>query len=402
MRYLDVISSLDPQGGGPAEGIRQLCRAAQQSGHRCEVVSLDAPGAPWLADFPCPVHALGPGSFGNYRYAPRLVSWLKKNASRFDAVIVNGLWQYHGLAVRQALRRSATPYFVFAHGMLDPWFKREYPLKHLKKWLYWPWGEYRVLRDARAVIFTSETERRQARESFPLYRAAEMTATYGTQGPSGDANAQRAAFLARFPELRGKRLLLFLGRLHPKKGCDLLIEAFASVAGSDTQAHLVMAGPDAIGWRPDLVRNAERRRVAGRITWTGMLSGDLKWGAMHSADAFVLPSHQENFGVAVAEALACGIPVLISDKVNICDEVAAAGAGLVAADTLHGTAGLLAEWLALPVLERRAMAGRAEALFRDRFRVDAAARALVAGLEQRIGSTRQPAPTGSSQDTRAA
>ncbi len=147
VKYLHVVSSLNPEGGGPAEGVRQLCDKAQALGQQCEVATLDAPGASWLADFPCAVHALGPGH-GKYRYAPRLLGWLRENRERYDAVIVNGLWQYHGFAVWRALRGTSTPYVVYTHGMLDPWFKRTFPLKHLKKWLYWPWAEYRVLRDA--------------------------------------------------------------------------------------------------------------------------------------------------------------------------------------------------------------------------------------------------------------
>jgi glycosyltransferase involved in cell wall biosynthesis len=122
------------------------------------------------------------------------------------------------------------PYFVFTHGMLDPWFKRHYPLKHLKKWLYWPWGEYRVLRDARALMFTCEEERRLARESFWLYKANECVTNYGTARPEGDSEKQREAFLSEFPELRGKRVLLFLGRIHEKKGCDILIQSFGDLA----------------------------------------------------------------------------------------------------------------------------------------------------------------------------
>ena len=108
--------------------------------------------------------------------------------------------------------------------MLDPWFKRTYPLKHLKKLLYWPWGEYRVLRDAAAVLFTSEAERHLARESFSPYRCHEEVVNYGTAAPTLDLEAAREHFLARFPHLRDKRILLFLGRLAEKKGCDLLIE----------------------------------------------------------------------------------------------------------------------------------------------------------------------------------
>ncbi|HMG05900.1 MAG TPA: hypothetical protein VK581_10585, partial [Chthoniobacterales bacterium] len=111
----------------------------------------------------------------------------------------------------------------FPHGMLDPWFKRTYPRKHMKKLLYWPWAEYRVLRDAAAVLFTSEEERRLARESFSLYHCKEIVVNYGTAAPEVDLESAREDFLEAFPKLRGQRFFLFLGRLHEKKGCDLLI-----------------------------------------------------------------------------------------------------------------------------------------------------------------------------------
>ncbi len=98
VNYLHVISSLDPQGGGPAEGVRQLSAAARRLHHKVEIATLDPPAAPWDEDFECPVHQLGPASLGRYRYGPKLLGWLHENAGRFDAVIVNGLWQYHGFA----------------------------------------------------------------------------------------------------------------------------------------------------------------------------------------------------------------------------------------------------------------------------------------------------------------
>ncbi len=380
MRYLDVISSLDPAGGGPAEGVQRLSAVAGRRGHQVEVATLDPPGSPWVGSTPCPVHDLGPGMLGNYRYAPRFTQWLRGNARRFDAVVIHGLWQYHGVATRMALQGTGVPYFVFTHGMLDPWFRHEYPLKHAKKWLYWPWAEYRVLRDARAVLFTCEEERRQARLSFSLYRANEAVVSYGTSGTSGDAVAQRAEFLLRYPELQGKRVLLFLGRIHPKKGVDLLVDAFAAVAAGDPQLHLAIVGPDAGGEREPLERRATEL-APGRVTWTGMLSGALKWGAFRSADAFVLPSHQENFGIAVAEALSCGVPVLISDKVNIWREIEASGAGLVAPDTAAGTRQLLARWLALGTQARATMRAQARPCFERHFQIEAAADMLFATLQ---------------------
>src|SRR5439155_16750291 len=165
------------------------------------------------------------------------------------------------------------------------------------------------------------------------------------------ANEQREAFLKAFPHLRDKRILLFLGRLHEKKGCDLLLQAFADLAGSSKQVpaelHLVMAGPAKDEYGEFLKNLAVKLRIDSRVTWTNMLAGDLKWGAFHSAEAFILPSHQENFGIAVAEALACGLPVLISNRVNIWREIRLHGAGFVEGDDLKGTQRLLKSWVAL-------------------------------------------------------
>ncbi len=381
MKLLHILSSVDPDGGGPTEGVRQRGVRLTELGHVVEVVSLDDSSRDFLREFPLTVHALGP-SKGSYRYNDRLVSWLIAHAGEYDAIIINGVWQYHSFGAWRALKQLRMPYFVFTHGMLDPWFKRMYPLKHLKKWLYWPWADYRVLRDARAVLFTSEEERLQARKSFWLYRAQEQVIAYGTRAPPEGAPALRAKFLAAWPELKGRRVLLFLSRIQEKKGCDLLVRAFATVAARAPDLHLVMAGPDQTGWVAALKAIALELGVAERITWPGMLRNEAKWGAFYSAEAFVLPSHQENFGIAVAEALGCGLPVLISDRVNIWREVAAAGAGLVAPDNLEGTVRLLTGWLALTVAERRLMGVAARDLFTRRFTVDAMATGLLDVVRQ--------------------
>jgi glycosyltransferase involved in cell wall biosynthesis len=263
--------------------------------------------------------------------------------------------------------------------MLDPWFKRTYPLKHLKKWLYWPWGEYRVLRHARAVCFTCEEERRLARQSFWLYNCRERVINYGTAAPDGDPEGQKEIFLTHFPELRGKSVWLFLGRLHPKKGCDLLLRALARIARWPEAAytHLVMAGPDQTGWLAELRKLAAQLGIAHRITWSGMLRGDLKAGALRAAEVFVLPSHQENFGIAVVEALACGVPVLISNKVNIWREIEQDNAGLVDNDDEGGVTRLLSRWLQLDPRQRDACRAAATRCFLQRFEIHKAADTLL-------------------------
>lgn len=388
MRILHFIHSANPAGGGPIEGIRQLAAVQKTFGHEVEVLSLDAPDAPWLVDFPLPLHTLGPGR-SSYGYTPRAIPWLRQHAGEYDIVVVNGLWQYNGFATRLALHGSATPYCVFTHGMLDPWFKRRYPLKHLKKWLYWPWGEYRVLRDAAAVFFTAEEERLRARKSFWLYRCREIVVSYGTATPPGDVAVQRALFAEKFPALAGRRLLLFLGRVHEKKGCEMLLEAFReSHTGSGCDLHLVFAGPADSPYARRLQGEVIRLGLDSDVTWTGMLSGDLKWGAFRSAEAFILPSHQENFGIAVAEALACGLPVLISDRVNICREIDAAQAGLIEPDDQAGTRRLLGRWLALSDEERQAMGRRAATCFAQRFEIHQAASVLARELARLLAAHR--------------
>lgn len=393
MRILHVIPSVDPRGGGPVEGVRQRGRRLVEMGHSVHLVTLDDPAAPHVAAFPLPVRALGPTP-GRYGYNPRLLPWLLEHANEYDGLVVNGLWQYHGFAAWRAFRRLGRPYVVFTHGMLDPWFRRAHPLKHLKKWLYWPWAEYRVLRDAAAVLFTSEEERRLARESFWLYSARERVVAYGTAEPPQDRERLREQFLAAHPALRGRRLVLFLSRIHQKKGCDLLLRAFAAVAPQHPDLHLVMAGPDQDGWVPGLQALAAELRVADRIAWPGMLQGAMKWGAFHAADVFALPSHQENFGIAVAEALGCGVPVLISDKVNIWREVESSGAGLVGAADLDGTVRTLSTWMHLDPAQRDRMRARSRACFMDRFTVDAMAKSLIDTLTQtaarRSGTTTTP------------
>ena len=229
-------------------------------------------------------------------------------------MIVNGLWNYTALAALRALRGSRVPYFVFTHGQLDPWFRQFYPIKHAAKQLFWLFSEGQLLRHARAVLFTTEEEKLLTHNAFWPYRVREHVIGFGTADVAGQPERQIEAFYSRIPAVAEKRFLLFLSRIHPKKGCDILIRAFARHAHEFPGLDLIMAGPDQIGWQRELEAIAHAAGVSERIHWLGMLTGDAKWGAYWSAEAFVLPSHSENFEIVVAEALACGLPVLISDK----------------------------------------------------------------------------------------
>ncbi|MCB1658238.1 MAG: glycosyltransferase [Pseudomonadales bacterium] len=382
MKLLRVIASINPVLGGSTEAARLLDRALKAQGHEVTLLTLDSPDAHYLAEYPAMIQALGP-SFGFYGYNTKVIKWLRANAHNYDAVVVDGLWQYPTLAVWLALSKSkATPYYVFVHGMLDPWFKLFYPKKHFKKLIYWRFFEAKVLRDARGVFFTCEEEKRLAPESFTPYSCTPIISPLGTERPPAKDEQALNQFFKVYPETQNKRLVLFLGRIHEKKGCDILIESFASIAAQYPNVHLVMAGPDQAGWVNALQNLSEQRGIADKITWTGMLSGDMKWAAFHGSEVFILPSHQENFGIAVVEALGCSKPVLISNKVNIWREIQADNAGWAESDDLEGCAQLLEQWLRCSPEQMLEKNQAALACFERRFQIESAARNFVDKISQ--------------------
>lgn len=385
LRILRVIQSMNPAAGGPVEGVNQLTTICCREGHSIEVVCLDSPASTFLAKYSFPVHAIGEGR-GGYGYCSNLIPWIRENVSRFDAVVIHGVWDYNAFGTWRALRGTGVPYFVYPHGMLDPWFKRTYPLKHIKKWLYYPWGLYPVLRDARAVFFTCEEERRVSSQSFWLYSCNEQVVRYGTAGIPSSMDGAREAFLVAHPELSSKRIFLFLGRVHVKKGPDLLLKAIGELQRrgrwDSASMRVVFAGPTDGDYAAELQQLAREQEVSSSVYWTGLVQGRLKWGAFQAADAFVLPSHQENFGIAVAEALSAGTPVLLGKGVNIWSEIVETGAGLAEADTLEGTIALLGRWIDLPQSDRDLMRSKCVPCFASHFSGAVAAESFISAVKK--------------------
>lgn len=399
MKILHVIGSVDPRSGGPVAGVIASSQVWQAHGHERHIVSLDPPDAPWVRDAPVPTFAVGIKAawyvslrekvrWLRYGYTPELTAWLQKYARNYDAVVLNGLWNYASLGSWRALRGGKVPYFIFTHGMLDPWFNKADPIKTCFKTLYWKLFEHRVLRDARGVLFTCEEERQLASTSFHPYKAREFVVGYGTQDVRGDPDAQRETFYALVPGARGKKIILFLSRIHPKKGIDLLIEAFSRHAAAFPEFDLVIAGPDQSKSQPALQALAGELNIAERIHWPGMLVGDAKWGAFLASDLFVLPSHQENFGIVVSEALASGTPVLITNKVNIWREIEADGAGIVTDDTVAGIEAGLLLFLDFSADEIRERKLAARSSFVTRFDLESNAMQLLDLIETELSKPR--------------
>jgi glycosyltransferase involved in cell wall biosynthesis len=397
MKILRVAASMDPAYGGPPHGVRASIRAMAEMGVENEVVCCDAPDTEWIGRDAFPLHALGPGRFG-FSYTPRLGPWLRENAGRFHAVVVHGMWQWPGICAFRALASMGKsklfndsplvtrhpPLFLMPHGMLDPWFQRDRSrrMKAVRNFFYWWLVERRVVNGADALLFTCEEELRLARQTFGGYHPRrEINVGYGIPEPPSFSESMQAAFLERVPGLGERPYLLFLGRIHPKKGVDLLASAYSQILKTEKLKtdfpDLVIAGP---GWDSQF-----GRRVAAavgehpKIHRVGMLEGAAKWGALYGCDAFVLPSHQENFGIAVVEALACNKPVLISNKVNIWREIEKDGAGLVEEDSVAGTVRLLECFAARELTCGNG--GRFRDCFSRHFEIQQAARSLLEALK---------------------
>ena len=362
-----------------------------QLGASVEVVCLDDPDSEFLAHEVVPVHALGQGR-GPWEYHPALSPWLARNLSRFDAVILHGLWQHAGYAIGKAAQRpDSPPYFVYPHGMLDPWFQTApgRRMKALRNWVYWKLIEQRVIHNAGAILFTCTEEMRLSRDTFRPYQPRrQLAAGLGTPRPPKYQKEMAEAFAQKCPYLQDNSFFLFLGRIDPKKGVDILIEAYAETCRATPESQrrwlprLVMAGPGVdTQFGNKMKAHSAKSCPPGHVLWPGMLAGDAKWGALYQAQAFVLASHQENFGIAVVEALACGKPVLISNRINIWREIEEDKAGLIASDTVDGAKDFFRRWLDLSPEAKAAMSRAATKSYESRFAIELAAQNLLAAIE---------------------
>lgn len=325
MRVLHVISSIDYTCGGPTRALVGLTAAQVKVGMDVAVISTARAGeaasaAPDLRAAGVRVEVLGPAT-GKLLRHPALVPVLGRGVAEADVVHVHALWEEIQHQACLLARRRGVPYLVRPCGMLDPWALAQ---SKWKKRLYLWWRLRRDLRHAAALHFTAETERDRARglglEVPTIVEPNGIDLAEFAEPPPAQT------FRDKHPQIGSRRIVLFLSRLHLKKGLDLLIPAFAATRND---AMLVIAGPGSEEYRQQIEAMVDLHDVRDRVLFTGMLLGRERIKALAAADLFVLPSRQENFGIAVVEALAAGTPVIISDQVNIQREIMAAGVGAV-------------------------------------------------------------------------
>ncbi len=378
MRILHVNPTAGLAYGGPVVWVFEASAVLAEQGVKSVLLTADEPESEDIRLSPMETVGVGPGTMGAFAKCDALPQWIEDHAKEFDVVVFHAIFTHSAWAGHKAAVRAGLPYVVFTHGMLDPWFNQQYPLKKIKKQLTWRTGPYPLLRDANRVIFTNEPEKRLAAESFSPFEVKPAVIRFGTGAPQFDQSAADSALLAAMPELEGRRYFLYLSRIHPKKGADILVDAYADVLGESDEWRLVVAGPEEPGFGEGVRRRVKDRGLQDRILFPGLVRGDLKWGLLSRAEAFVLPSHQENFGIVIAESLAVGRPVFITPQVNIWEQVEQGGGGLVRPDTREGAAAMLRGWLEMAPEAQAEMSRRAKALFQSSFDVRQSAKDFYA------------------------
>jgi glycosyltransferase involved in cell wall biosynthesis len=372
LSIIHVIHSIDPAHGGTTEAVRLL--AQTPASVRSTVLSADDPASGWGRDWACQVRLLGPAKT-KFGWTPNWEAGLRDLLQPDAVVVIHGLWQYHVLAAARAAKRSRVPLLIYPHGMLDPWALQQ--SRWLKGVTWWAFNR-QVFQQAAGVCFTTEDERRLAAPKLGKIPGVQAIVPLGVEEPPDSPVLLKAEFERAQPVLAGRAVFLFLGRLHPKKGCDMLLEAFARWQTSDDpgrSTHLRLVGPPHTpGYQVKLEQQCQALglKIGQDVSFAGNVTGRDKWRELAAAEVLVLPSHQENFGIVVAEALACEVPVLLSDKVNTAPTIAQHHAGLVADDTVAGTLQLLQGWSVKSAEEKAEVRRSARRLYLSQFAVSTA------------------------------
>ena len=323
-RWLHVVSHLDPKFGGLSAVVPELAAAVSHAGRLSASLGAFCDPAEHI-----PTPAENPAFTGLpvSRWPMGRRQWLTDASLRHrfldvvdqvDGLHLHGLWEQSTLAGARSARSRNRPYIVSAHGMLEPWALRN---KSLKKHIYSALAERNNLGRSACLHALTRAE-------------AEDYRRYGTQRPiaviPNGVHVPRSVdgdqFYVQYSALKGRRIFLFLGRIHFKKGLDVLVQAWKQIAAYSADAHLVLAGPNSEGTQPAIERQIEELGIVDRVTFTGMLKGSMKWNALAAAECFVLPSYSEGLSVSTLEAMALGLPVIVSDHCNL-PEVSEFGAG---------------------------------------------------------------------------
>jgi glycosyltransferase involved in cell wall biosynthesis len=381
---LHVTPYMHASAGGPPVVVENFITEASRLGHSSEIVSTFAFCSGDESTLRKRMDQLAPTTFLTGLETIPIVSQsgaekINAHVRRADIVHVHTLWSPLNVAARYACRKHDKPYVLMPHGMLDPY---SLSLKALKKSIYLKFFEGPNMACAQRMIYTTAEEERLATlAALRLPRGAIVP--LGARASSNSISDLRHQFLEKYPQVEGKRTLLFLGRVHHKKGLDRILNCLQRVRQTIPNVLLIVAGTGEPKYQEHIRQLVSSLALDDHVVFTGHLDGELKWASFAAAELFLLPSRQENFAITVAEAMQMGVPVVITDKVNTWPYVEEAGAGLVLAERdIDALLPRAIETLLTDHATRSKMASQGSRYARDRLTWHASAQKLLACYDQ--------------------
>ncbi|MDK2971319.1 MAG: hypothetical protein PWP23_1074 [Candidatus Sumerlaeota bacterium] len=320
---LHVVASINRLTGGPAVSVPELASALRRQEVAPVILALDLPGQGPAANPPgVPIHLVAPGAFSLRGFSPALCRAMRPLCTRPVRLVHNhGLWMGPNVEARRLAGKRRVPLVISPRGMVEQWSLGHHGARKRLAWLLYEKSNFT---HAAAFHATSAGEARSIRRLG--FRQPIAVIPNGVRLPDVGAQSDRRLLEKRFPALAGKRVVLFLSRLHPKKGVAELLAVWSRLAEAHSSWHLLVAGTGAREFGERLESQAAPLIDAGRVTFAGHLDGAAKVAALEHAELFVLPSYSENFGMAVAEALAHGLPCIVTTATPW-SSVAESGAG---------------------------------------------------------------------------
>lgn len=334
MKILHIISAYYPafKYGGPIESVYLLNKALVQKGVTVDVITTNAgidknnnvETNKWITIDGVRVKYLKYFFYEHYTFSPSLLFAVFKEVKNYDLIHITGVWNFSVLAGTLACILNKKPFIISPRGAL---YKDAINIKSkFIKLLYFNLIAKYYLKRANAIHYTTEDEKENVfqginNNSIIIPNGIDLD-YFNNLPPKGN-------FKSKYPVLKDKKYILFLGRIHKQKGIDLLIEVFKLIAKEYDDLYLVIAGPDNTGYKKEAEKHLRKNNVLDMVIFTGMLSDREKLSAYVDAEMFILPSYFENFGMSVVEAMSCGTPVIISSRVGILKDIEKNNAGIV-------------------------------------------------------------------------
>lgn len=315
MNLLHVIPSIDALRGGPSRALLDMVQALTQKNIHNTVVAAEGNSKDFNQSTDSKLIVF-PSLIGRrWGFSPALSKWISKNISNYDIVHIHSFFSYTTLRTANEANKQHIPYVLRPAGALDEF---SFQQKQFKKQLFFNFFGEQILKNAKMVHCTSRFEEAQILKKDPTAKTKIIPLGTYLEGNPRNENEKNSALT-----------LIYLGRFYPNKGLELLIQAVARLKNSGRELKLILAGKGDPSYEMKLKNLIQQEGVAGQILWVGFLGEAEKAVWFAKADVFVLPSDHENFGISAVEAMACGLPVIVSDQVGISEEIVSSKAGLI-------------------------------------------------------------------------